>query len=310
MRRIRYGGGSEVHHTFVEIDPFCRAVLKKHWPTSIIHEDIKKYHWSHAESPYLLTGGFPCQPFSAAGKKLGTEDDRDLWPEMFRVIQKARPTWIVGENVDDFVEMALDRSISDLESAGYAVQAFIIPAVAVDARHIRDRCWIVAHTDGEGHGPLHRPEHDPETKRQGKGDRQERQRIRVQSRGSGADMADTHKSRRGGGRFEKLESNTQERGESGTGSTQRSENLSDAPGVGWRQGDSHAGRRGEGATQEEERSGFADGCRWPVEPAVGRVAHGIPNRVDRIKSLGNAIVPQVVEEIMRCIKAIEESADI
>jgi len=103
-------------------------------------------------TPFILTGGFPCQPFSCAGKRKGKEDDRYLWPEMLRVISEARPTWVIGENVGGFVNMGLDECISDLEAEGYEVQPFIIPACSKNAPHRRDRVWIVAHTSTTGTG--------------------------------------------------------------------------------------------------------------------------------------------------------------
>jgi DNA-cytosine methyltransferase len=129
---------------FCEQDKFCQKVLKKHWPGVPIEPDIKTFDGKKYAGAFILTGGFPCQPFSCAGKRRGKEDDRALWPEMFRVIQEVRPHWIIGENVAGFIGMGLDESISDLEREGYSVQAFIIPACAVNAPHRRDRVWIVA----------------------------------------------------------------------------------------------------------------------------------------------------------------------
>lgn len=93
----------------------------------------------------VVSGGFPCQPFSVAGKRRGKEDDRFLWPEMLRIIKELRPAWVVGENVAGIISMAIDQVLSDLESIGYTCQAFVIPACAVDAPHRRDRCAIVAY---------------------------------------------------------------------------------------------------------------------------------------------------------------------
>src|SRR5262249_32088923 len=94
----------------------------------------------------IITGGFPCQPFSCAGKRRGKEDDRHLWPEMLRVIKEVRPAWMLGENVAGIINMELDSVLSDLENAGYATRTLAIPACAVDAKHRRMRVWIVAHS--------------------------------------------------------------------------------------------------------------------------------------------------------------------
>lgn len=153
----------EVEHVFCEIDPFCQQVLKKHWPKSKIYGDIRtvtnanhrgsaKQKKSSAGNKQrsgnidLLTGGFPCQPFSQAGQQRGKDDERYLWPEMLRVIQEFRPTWIIGENVAGIVNMALEQVCSDLEGQGYEVQPFIIPACAIGAPHRRDRVWIIGHS--------------------------------------------------------------------------------------------------------------------------------------------------------------------
>lgn len=127
---------------FCEKDKFCQRVLAKNFPTVPIHDDIKNFHFT--DEVKLLTGGFPCQPFSNAGKKRGVKDDRYLWPELFRVIGECKPTWIIGENVAGIVEMELDNICNDLESKNYEVQTFIIPASAAKAPHRRERIWIVA----------------------------------------------------------------------------------------------------------------------------------------------------------------------
>lgn len=135
---------------FCDNEPFCQAVLKKHWPDTPIYEDIKTLDTTKLGPVDLVTGGFPCQPFSSAGKRRGTEDDRYLWPEMLRVIREAAPRWVIGENVGGLVSwnggLVLDQVFADLEAEGYEVWAFVIPAVAVNAPHRRDRIWIIAHT--------------------------------------------------------------------------------------------------------------------------------------------------------------------
>ena len=132
------------------------AILEKHWPDVPRWRDIRTltkesfYERTDLRTVDVVSGGFPCQPFSVAGRRRGAEDDRYLWPEMLRVIQELRPTWVVGENVAGIVNMVLDEVLSDLEALGYASQALIIPACAVDAPHRRDRCAILAHTDSPG----------------------------------------------------------------------------------------------------------------------------------------------------------------
>ena len=134
---------------FCDNEPFAQAVIKKHWPEVPIHGDIKALDGTAYRGVTLLTGGFPCQPFSNAGKRRGKDDDRYLWPEMLRVIQEARPAWIVGENVIGIIGLALDQVCSDLEAEGYEVEPIIIPACGVDAPHRRNRVWIIAGGGGD-----------------------------------------------------------------------------------------------------------------------------------------------------------------
>lgn len=135
---------------FCEIDPFCRKVLAKNFPGTPIHDDIRTFRGERLRGTVsLLTGGFPCQPYSVAGKKQGRADDRDLWSEMLRVISEVQPGWVLGENVANFVGMEFERCVVDLESLGYEVAPpLILPACAVNAWHRRDRVWIIAHADG------------------------------------------------------------------------------------------------------------------------------------------------------------------
>lgn len=189
----------DIEHVFCEIDPFCQAILKKHWPNSYIHDDIRTLtnassqrarmeesdtsrqerkdtntpqstlvrqgNWTGNAKGFatgidLLTGGFPCQPFSGAGKRKGTADDRHLWPEMRRVIQEFAPRYVVAENVRGLLSidggMVFEQVCLDLEALGYEVQPFVIPACAVNAPHRRDRVWIVAHAKHESAGDAER----------------------------------------------------------------------------------------------------------------------------------------------------------
>ncbi len=143
---------------FCERDEFCRQVLKKHWFNVPIFHDIHTLNRKLLEengvikpggTVDIICGGFPCQPYSIAGKRRGTEDDRDLWKEMFRIIQEFKPTWVVGENVANFVNMGLDRTLFDLESIGYKARAFVLPACSIGTFHRRERTFIVANSSSK-----------------------------------------------------------------------------------------------------------------------------------------------------------------
>ena len=246
---------------FCEREPFCQAVLRKHWPDTPIYDDVRTIPTDELGRIDIITGGFPCQPFSLAGKRLGAEDDRDLWPAMASLIEKLRPQWVIGENVRGFVNepLGLQRSLSDLESIGYQVAPFVIPACAVDAPHRRDRVWIVAHAT-----QLQRDGGAEHTEQGG------RQVSQSGERGGANDVADSDSSRKASGRH-------------------------------------HRRMGGQRESSPHTRDNASE--RWLPEPDVGRVAHGVPNRVDRLRSLGNAIVPQVVEQIGRAIIQSHYSID-
>jgi DNA (cytosine-5)-methyltransferase 1 len=166
----------KIEHIFCDNDPFSQAILRKHWSDSQIYGDIRtltnappvddgkhpgipdegqesKSRISPLKEVFLVTGGFPCQPFSQAGRRKGTDDDRHLWPEMRRVIQEFSPRWVVAENVRGLLSinggLVFEQVCLDLEALGYEVQPFVIPACAVNAPHRRDRVWIVAHRTSE-----------------------------------------------------------------------------------------------------------------------------------------------------------------
>ena len=255
---------------FCDNEPYAQAVLRKHWPDVPCNKDIREVRGELYAGVTLLTGGFPCQPFSCAGKQRGKEDDRYLWPEMLRVIREARPDWIVGENVAGIVNMALDQVHIDLEAEDYEVESIIVPACGVDAPHRRNRVWIVANSKSGGGG------------------RGLRNAISTQ----GA-QGRNQLSRDAGGLFGKL----------------CSENVADTSSVRIQR----HGASGIEKSQPHEREGLSmrksEGSKqaqWLPEPDVDRVVDGLPNRVGRIRGLGNAIVPQVASEIIRCIVEVSK----
>jgi DNA (cytosine-5)-methyltransferase 1 len=302
---------------FCDNEPYAQAVLKKHWPEVPIHKDIREVRGDLYAGVTLLTGGFPCQPFSVAGKQRGKDDNRYLWPEMLRVIQEARPTWIIGENVAGIVNLALDQVCADLEGQGYEVEPIIIPACAVDAPHRRDRVWIVGHSKLDGL--------TASKTSGGLFDQSEEQRGKVEKReSSGASCASSdvaytvslsegsaHGSKEWGCVRGRQDEDISQRNEMGSNSSDSSENVADTVKQGW-EGRVH--RRED--TEREGVDGHSGCCGathgqsgeaiWLTEPNVGRVANGIPNRSHRLKGLGNAIVPQVASEIIRCINKIME----
>jgi DNA (cytosine-5)-methyltransferase 1 len=133
---------------FCEIEDFCQAVLKKNFKNIHIFKDVKELNEktlkaAGAVKPFIITGGYPCQPFSVAGKRKGKDDPRNIWSEMFRLIKELKPVWVLAENVEGHIKLGLDKVLYDLESQNYTTQTFIIPATGVGANHQRKRLWII-----------------------------------------------------------------------------------------------------------------------------------------------------------------------
>ena len=262
-------------------------VLEKHWPDVPRWRDIRTltgdsfYERTGLRTVDVISGGFPCQPFSVAGKRRGKEDDRYLWPEMLRVISEIRPAWVVGENVAGIVNMALDQVLSDLESIGYACQTFVIPACAVDAPHRRDRVAIVGRNANRGN------------------EQTERQICAwkdTKSGGSGEDVADTSGKGLQGRKF----CGTPDKGWQTKPYGSVGQCCED---VSYAKSTKRQSSRAE-AWKRRPKSGCSG---WgPTEPDVGRVAHGVPHRVDRLRCLGNAVVPQQFQPIFEAIKEVEQ----
>ena len=266
---------------FCEREAYAQRVIKKHWPDVPICDDIHTLKGNDYGPIDLVTGGFPCQPYSLAGERRGNDDDRALWPQMLRVIREARPTWVIGENVPGIISLALDGVLADLESAGYACETFALPACAVDAKHRRNRVWIVGYSE--------RPERRPKCSAC-EGLARQDCLSQWEESPSGARIPSQTMAQSNG-----------ISGRAGTGRQNRQEaryNGQNVPNANDRQ---HKASGPQGNQWHmENRNGAAHGLRrdWCPEPDVGRVAHGIPARVDRLKGLGNAIVPQVAAALL------------
>ena len=352
---------------FVEYEDYPRRILGKQFPGVPIFGDIHDFDATPFRGVDLVTGGFPCQPFSAAGKQRGKEDDRFLWPEMLRVIVEAQPTWVLAENVAGIVHMALDEVLADLEAEDYATGTVILPACAKNALHRRDRVWIIARNVGNstsGRGSTYWRQSESSTERMG-----ERQTDRVSS--SGPDVAHSEGNGLQGGRVrdkrseysEEVGQRDQESLRNSAGSTEgdvahskcqsvrdkgsgqdASETSSSKGELRERQRiwsdpsecgtdvahfNSKRGCSRDSEWQDAEDAwessrstqhgtgkfvgrlgGAVDGLssgldmprRWgdgSWEDGVPRVTVGAKNRTQRLKALGNAIVPQVAYEIIR-----------
>mgnify|MGYP003118756921 CR=1 FL=1 len=305
---------------FCDNNKYSKLVIDKHWKGIKIYDDIReitkeKFTTDGIETPDIITGGFPCQPFSVAGKQKGTSDDRHLWPEMFRIIKTFKPRFVIGENVRGIVNIqdgvVFETVCTDLESQGYEVQPFNIPAAAVGAPHQRKRIWIIAtlaNTIGNderrkisrSYEEKGRVQEEHRSKDSASGIFSGTSEIRKSNNGY-EDVANTH-TRLGNGENEEIQTgrNTSNISSSEMANT-NSERLE---GLG--QSSSQFNETSSSTSRSEERQGQVDQGWWSVEPNVGRVAHGVSGRVHRLKALGNSIVPQIAEEIGKAIiKAAE-----
>lgn len=262
------------HNIFqVEKDDWCRKLLAKNFPKTERFADIKNFTgYEYTNRIDVISGGFPCQPFSVAGQRKGKDDDRYLWEEMLRVIATIKPTYVVGENVTGIIGLALDTVLSDLEAQDYTTETFIIPACGKNAWHRRDRVWIVAYANSIGR--------QDEQKENGKTLCNGNGNDKTKEQGGG-------KQQRRIGKSISVFPDTTSSGQSGQGKCS----------IGF-----SSTENGEGQTNNAFSNGFNG--QWSTEPELGRVAYGIPNRLDRLKGLGNAIVPQVAYEIFYAIGAV------
>jgi DNA (cytosine-5)-methyltransferase 1 len=263
----------------VEKDEFCQKVLAKNFPDTKRYGDIKEFEGkSYRGSVDILTGGFPCQPFSNAGKRKGTEDDRYLWPEMLRVIREIQPSFVVGENVRGLLNwskgLVFEQVQTDLENEGYEITPFLLPACGLNAPHRRDRVWFIANSRNHVYSNELDSRRNPRETTAGETvDKRKREtslgeRIWIESFTGGSLAASAHSNQRRKGRM--LEDGIKE-----------------------------AERHFSPLNSWDFRRAWED---FPTQSPVCRGDDGIPNRVDRIKGLGNAVVPQVVYQIFKAIE--------
>jgi DNA (cytosine-5)-methyltransferase 1 len=370
-------GGFETM-AFCDIEEYPRQVLQKHWPHVKQYKDIKELNYERLkadgiDSIDIITGGYPCQPFSVAGRKKGEEDPRHLWPEYFRLVKELRPTWVIGENVGGHIKLGLDTVIQDLESEDYSVRPFSISASSIGANHQRERIWILAYSERNGFlasekqrsfektipnqskgkndtlnvertSSVSETKSDVENSRRSQWPRAElREENENETRKENAnqferssstsevDVANTESissdgredreyskegntKREVGGVSSNVANTTSERRQRFSSETNMERKSSTKPSERGNEEISKNVAYSERIGQQRQRQSFGssnskknktwetgwsyDGSQgaegwWESEPNVGRVAHGIPKRVDRLKSLGNSLVPQI-----------------
>ena len=260
----------------VEIDPWCRQVLTKHWPNVRRYEDVSAVGGDTLEPVELIAGGFPCQDVSVAGQRAGIQDGNrsGLWSEFHRIIRELRPRYVFVENVPGLLTNGMGRVLGDLADIGYDAEWEVLSAADVGAPHLRKRVFIVAHT----------------------------QIVQCNGRNDNSRICQQ------GGTVSKFGNRSRTKDvadaiSNATGATYRSSGRSseqrwDDESVGQR--DTVGSHTGDGSADvsdaQRERENW-----WTTEPDVGRVAHGVPQRLDRLKGLGNAVVPQCAEQIGRRI---------
>jgi DNA (cytosine-5)-methyltransferase 1 len=280
----------------VEKAEFPYKVLSKHWPNVPKWRDIRDVTDDAIRKAGIgpvtvVSGGFPCQPFSTAGKREGERDDRFLWPEMLRVIELFRPTWFVGENVAGIIDMALDRVLSDLEDIGYTCRAFNIPSAAVEAPHPRQRIFIVAHVDA-----LRDCSGEFSNLRVGRN-----KQTFDEAMAGNRHVADNNRS--GFSELEERDSARTEEQEFPARCQLIGRNAYVADLDLWKQS---RGLYSSGNGRQLEQISWNE-ISWPeAATRFCGVDDGVSDRVDRIKTLGNAVVPQQAYPIFKAIAQIEE----
>ena len=305
---------------FCEKEDYCRMLLQKHWKGVKIYNDIKECKGKEIKETYgrvdILTGGFPCQPYSVAGKQKGTADDRYLWPEMFRVIKEVQPTFVIAENVRGIINiqdgMVFETVCSDLESEGFEIQTFIIPAAGVGAPHKRERVWVVGYS--KHNGSLTSEIKRGDNKINDRTEEREDTTFKPERAGRSRDNEIMENTRRKlHERSSVREKNEDEIKKENANKFERSssESASNVANTKSEQSISKYYREQPGETSEQEQIKSRGSSSWTLreenwlsEPNVGRVVNGVPGRAHRLRGLGNAIVPKIAEEIGRSIMKV------
>jgi DNA (cytosine-5)-methyltransferase 1 len=304
-------GWQNVFHC--EWNDFGQKVLKYYWPNAISYGDITKTDFTiHRGNIDILTGGFPCQPFSMAGKRKGTEDDRHLWPEMLRAIREIQPKWVVGENVFGLINwdggLVFDQVQADLEAEGYEVQPYVLPACGVNAPHKRERIWFVAHSESNrNRGILSRMEGENDSKRESEKHRENN--VQYRNNGEKRNAADTGLQR------------PEKRQEQPVGTDQlcKEWDAADTSNEGLQGRKVNGGTRTIGPERNKQLTGLLPPTweNFPTQSPVCSRNDGFSPELDgitfpkwrneSIKAYGNAIVPQVVHQIFKAIQQYENS---
>lgn len=304
----------------VEREPYALKILERHWPNVPRITDVREVT-SESVSGHVtvVSGGFPCQPFSAAGKRRGADDDRYLWPELLRIVEELQPSWVVGENVSGLLSirdgMEIDDMLASLEARNYTPWILHYPAAGVGAHHKRDRVFIVAHS--------RELERIAGTEIEGV--------LRTLSK-NGA--VNNHADRSGATHTSNVATPTQQLRNGGGGARHRRDEHSDGgedvaganePRMGgWQKTRDPTGER-EGRDEHTKRRGDDAGPTWPTQPRMGGMAHGLPDWVDgepagiprvatgvkdrnpRLTALGNAVVPAQAYPIFAAIAEAERA---
>jgi len=310
---------------FCEIEPFCHKVLKKHWQDVPIYNDIKELNYGTLQAdgiePTVITGGFPCQDISVAGEQKGIIGERSsLWSEYARLIEDVRPTWAIIENVPTLRSKGLTLVLQNLSEIRYNAEWHCIPCSSIGGLHRRDRIWIIAYPmensrctlgqrsfiEGEnedevGEGNANQYQRSSSTSRDDRRTQETEEDKATSVRGTISESEVSHRTV-SNSMCEGLEGSKQDAVHSG----QSEEGIE----VTLRSASKSSGPRGEPKLiirrEQLERFAHYAKTQWTTEPNVGRVAYGIPQRVDRLKGLGNAVVPQIPQFLGDCILNFEK----